>query len=53
MVDWAKVFSGVKWFHVTGITPALSSTAAAVTREALQACARGRRQHQHGLKLSH
>src|SRR5216683_5283205 len=37
MVDWAKVFAGVKWFHVTGITPALSPSAAAVTREALAA----------------
>ena len=24
MVPWADVFRGVKWFHVTGITPALS-----------------------------
>ncbi len=36
-VPWSKVFAGAKWFHVTGITPALSSTAAAVTREALTA----------------
>src|SRR5829696_5772925 len=28
MVDWAKVFAGAKWFHVSGITPALSATAA-------------------------
>ena len=26
--DWAQVFEGAKWFHVTGITPALSQTAA-------------------------
>lgn len=37
MVDWSKVFSGAKWFHVTGITPALSASAADTTREALQA----------------
>jgi 2-dehydro-3-deoxygluconokinase len=37
MVSWAKVFAGAKWFHVTGITPALSGTAAETTREALQA----------------
>lgn len=37
MVDWGKVFSGARWFHVTGITPALSATAAATTQEALQA----------------
>ena len=27
MVDWAKVFAGARWFHVTGITPALSASA--------------------------
>jgi 2-dehydro-3-deoxygluconokinase len=37
MVPWAKVFAGAKWFHVTGITPALSASAAAATREAMQA----------------
>ncbi len=37
MVDWRKVFAGARWFHVTGITPALSPTAAQTTREALQA----------------
>jgi 2-dehydro-3-deoxygluconokinase len=37
MVDWGKVFSDVRWFHVTGITPALSTSAAETTREALKA----------------
>jgi 2-dehydro-3-deoxygluconokinase len=37
MVDWARVFKGAGWFHVTGITPALSAKAAETTREALQA----------------
>lgn len=37
VVNWAAVFQGVKWFHVTGITPALSASAAETTREALQA----------------
>jgi 2-dehydro-3-deoxygluconokinase len=37
MMAWKEVFQGVKWFHVTGITPALSSGAAQVTREALEA----------------
>jgi 2-dehydro-3-deoxygluconokinase len=37
MVDWAHVFQGARWFHVTGITPALSLTAAEATREALKA----------------
>jgi 2-dehydro-3-deoxygluconokinase len=37
MVPWAKVFAGVKWLHLTGITPALSASAAETTREAMQA----------------
>jgi 2-dehydro-3-deoxygluconokinase len=37
MVNWPAVFQGAKWFHVTGITPALSTSAAESTREALQA----------------
>ena len=36
-VNWKKVFEGAKWFHTSGITPALSDSAAEVTREALQA----------------
>jgi 2-dehydro-3-deoxygluconokinase len=36
-VPWAQILSGTRWFHVTGITPALSAAAAEVTREALQA----------------
>jgi 2-dehydro-3-deoxygluconokinase len=36
-VPWERVFTGAKWFHVTGITPALSPSAAAATREALVA----------------
>jgi 2-dehydro-3-deoxygluconokinase len=36
-VPWAKVFVGAAWFHVTGITPALGTSAAESTREALQA----------------
>jgi 2-dehydro-3-deoxygluconokinase len=37
VVPWAQLFKGVKWFHVTGITPALSASAAETTREALAA----------------
>lgn len=37
VVPWGTLFAGVKWFHVTGITPGLSADAAAVTKEALQA----------------
>ena len=36
-IAWDKVFAGVKRFHVSGITPALSTGAAQVTREALLA----------------
>jgi 2-dehydro-3-deoxygluconokinase len=39
-VDWKKVFQGASWFHMSGITPALSDSAAAVTLEALQAARR-------------
>jgi 2-dehydro-3-deoxygluconokinase len=39
-VDWAVAFAGARWFHVTGITPALGEGAAETTREALEA-ARG------------
>ncbi len=37
LIDWGRVFAGARWFHVTGITPALSPGAAEATREALQA----------------
>lgn len=36
-VDWATAFAGARWFHWTGITPALSDNAAAVTEEACKA----------------
>jgi 2-dehydro-3-deoxygluconokinase len=35
--DWAAVLAGAAWFHVTGITPALSASAAALTLEAVRA----------------
>lgn len=35
-VDWEKVFDGARWFHTSGITPALSDDAAAVTEAALR-----------------
>jgi 2-dehydro-3-deoxygluconokinase len=37
VVPWANVFAGAKWFHVTGITPGLSPSAAEVTKESLVA----------------
>jgi 2-dehydro-3-deoxygluconokinase len=36
-VDWTKVFTGSKHFHMSGITPALSASASGVTAEALKA----------------
>jgi len=36
MVNWKAAFAGAKWFHVTGITPALSESAAETTREVLE-----------------
>lgn len=36
-VDWSSVFEGKDWFHFTGITPAISDTAAATTEEAVRA----------------
>ena len=37
MIDWEKVFRGVKWFYLTGITAALSAGSAGAALEALQA----------------
>lgn len=39
-IDWDAILDGVDWFHVTGITPALSTCAAEATAEAIGA-ARG------------
>jgi len=36
-VDWAKIFTGSKHFHMSGITPALSASASEATAEALKA----------------
>lgn len=36
-VDWARVFTGTRHFHMSGITPALSASAAETTVEALRA----------------
>jgi len=36
-INWKKIFMNTKWFHTTGITPALSESAAEVTLEALKA----------------
>ncbi|MBT8084019.1 MAG: sugar kinase, partial [Woeseia sp.] len=35
--DWKKTFKGAKWLHITGITPALSKSAADLSLEAVKA----------------
>lgn len=35
--DWDAIFDGAGWFHITGITPALSEAAAALALTAVQA----------------
>jgi 2-dehydro-3-deoxygluconokinase len=37
MIDWSKVLDGASWFHWTGITPAISESAAAVCLEGIKA----------------
>ena len=34
--DWQSIFAGAAWFHVTGITPALSQAAAEATIDAVK-----------------
>ena len=34
-IDWSEVFDGARWFHITGITPALSESAAALSLESV------------------
>lgn len=36
--DWDDILEGKKWFHVTGITPAIAEGTADVTIEALKKC---------------
>lgn len=36
-VDWDKVFDGVDWFHITGITPAISESAMELSLESVKA----------------
>ena len=40
IINWDKVLNGIRWFHFSAISPALSEDAAAVCEEALQACNR-------------
>lgn len=36
MINWEKVFENAQWFHWTGITPALSASAADALHQAIQ-----------------
>ncbi len=36
--DWDEILKDVKWFHTTGITPALNDNAAEITLEAVKKC---------------
>jgi 2-dehydro-3-deoxygluconokinase len=36
-VDFAKAFAGAAWFHITGITPAISASAAELALESVKA----------------
>lgn len=44
--DWDAVFDGAGWFHITGITPAISASAAELSLHAVQAA------KAHGLTVS-
>lgn len=45
-IDWSGVFDGAQWFHITGITPAISAAAAELSLESV------REAKKHGLKVS-
>ncbi len=36
-IDWQRALDGAGWFHISGITPALSATAAALALESVKA----------------
>ncbi len=38
--DWDAIFDGATWFHISGITPAISETGAAITEAGLRAAKR-------------
>ena len=35
-IDWEKTFAGVEWFHITGITPAISESAMELSLESVK-----------------
>lgn len=44
--DWEAIFDGASWFHISGITPALSQSAAGLSRRAVQVA------KEHGVTVS-
>jgi len=36
-IDWDKAFDGIDWFHITGITPAISESAMELSLESVKA----------------
>ena len=46
MIDWEEAFDGVEWFHWTGITPAISQSAADACLEAVKIA------HEKGITIS-
>jgi len=40
MIDWEKAFEGARWFHWTGITPAISAGSAEACLEGIQIAAK-------------
>ena len=46
MIDWDEAFDGVEWFHWTGITPAISQSAADACLEAVKIA------HEKGITIS-
>ena len=35
-IDWDKAFEGIGWFHITGITPAISESAMELSLESVK-----------------
>ena len=46
VIDWDAVFKGASWFHITGITPAISPSAAELAEESMK------KAKEHGVTIS-
>jgi len=40
MIDWDNVFTGIRWFHFSAVSVALSKNVATVCKEVLQVCSK-------------